>query len=121
MNPSVKYAVIYRHRTEYPVIVMCNFFAVPRSGYYSFVSCLGTPVKDAELIEKISQQQRKCFETYGYRRIWQWLKNNEGIYRHKPATFSEANEMIERYFHFYNHERIQLKTGEPPLTQRLSS
>lgn len=285
MKPSVKYAVIYRHRTEYPVIVMCNFFAVSRSGYYSFVSRLGRPVKDAELIEKISQQQRKCFETYGYRRMWQWLKNNEGIYRnpktilrimkkydllskirrhrkwqqmgrqlhkyanllnrqfhaqrpnskwvtdisyiqtkqgvlylsmirdlydnsivayktgtrqtvnlvldtirlamkqekkkvaaelqlhsdqgfqytsqayfqltqqygitpsmsrrgnpydnamaenffsilkteciyrHRPATFLEANEMIDRYIHFYNHERIQLKTGEPPLTQRLS-
>ena len=31
----------------------------------------------------------------------------ECIYRHKPATFSEANEMIDRYIHFYNHERIQ--------------
>ena len=42
------------------------------------------------------------------------------IYRHKPDTFSEANEMIDRYIHFYNHERIQLKTGEAPLTRRLS-
>ena len=285
MKPSIKYAVIYRHRTEYPVTVMCNFFGVSRSGYYSFVNRLDKPIKDAELIEKIGQQQRKCFDTYGYRRMWQWLKNNEGIYRnpktilrimkqydllskirrhrkwqqmgrqvhryenllnrqfhaqrpnskwvtdisyiqtkqgvlylsmirdlydnsivsyktgtrqtvnlvldtirlamkqekkkiaaelqlhsdqgfqytsreyfnltkqygitpsmsrrgnpydnamaenffsilkteciyrHKPATFSEANEMIDRYIHFYNHERIQLKTGESPLTQRLS-
>ena len=44
----------------------------------------------------------------------------ECIYRHKPATFSEANEMIDRYIYFYNHERIQIKTGEAPLTQRLS-
>lgn len=286
MKPSVKYAVIYRHRTEYPVTVMCNFFAVSRSGYYSFVNRLGKPIKDAELIEKISQQQRKCFDTYGYRRMWQWLKNNEGIYRnpktilrimkkydllskirrhrkwqqmgrqlhkyqnllnrqfdaqrpnskwvtdisyiqtkqgvlylsmirdlydnsivayktgtrqtvnlvldtirlamkqekkkiaaelqlhsdqgfqytsreyfnltkqygitpsmsrrgnpydnamaenffsilkteciyrHKPATFSEANEMIDRYIYFYNQKRIQLKTGEPPLARRFSS
>ena len=28
--------------------------------------------------------------------------------------------MIDRYIHFYNHERIQLKTGGAPLTQRLS-
>ena len=35
----------------------------------------------------------------------------ECIYRHKPATFAEANEMIDRYIHFYNQERIQLKTG----------
>ena len=40
------------------------------------------------------------------------ILKTECIYRHKPATFSEANEMIDRYIHFYNHERIQLKTGE---------
>ena len=38
----------------------------------------------------------------------------------KSLTLPEANEMIDRYIHFYNHERIQLKTGEAPLTQRLS-
>ena len=48
------------------------------------------------------------------------ILKTECIYRHKPATFSEANEMIDRYIHFYNHERIQLKTGEAPLTRRLS-
>ena len=41
--------------------------------------------------------------------------------RHKPAAFSEANEMIGRYIHFYNHERIQLTTGEVPLARRLSA
>ena len=45
---------------------------------------------------------------------------NECIYRHKPATFSEADEMIDRYIHFYNHERIQSKTGVPPLSLRHS-
>ena len=44
----------------------------------------------------------------------------ECIYRHKPATFSEANEMIDRYIHFYNHERVQSKTGVAPLTLRHS-
>ena len=48
------------------------------------------------------------------------ILKTECIYRHKPATFSEANEMIDRYIHFYNHERIQLKTGEAPLVRRLS-
>ena len=42
------------------------------------------------------------------------------IYRHKPATFSEANEVIDRYIHFYNHECIQLKTGEASLARHLS-
>lgn len=42
------------------------------------------------------------------------------IYRHKSATFSEIDEMIDRYIQFYNHEHIKLKTGEAPLTRRLS-
>ena len=49
------------------------------------------------------------------------ILKTECIYRHKPATFSEANEMIDRYIYFYNHERIQLKTGVAPLVRRLST
>ena len=48
------------------------------------------------------------------------ILKTECIYWYKPAAFSAANEMIARYIHFYNHERIQLKTGEAPLTRRLS-
>lgn len=283
MRARVKYHVIYRHRTEYPVVVMCKFFAVSRSGYYAFVHRLGKPEKDAALAEVIAQQRERSFHTYGYRRMWLWLKTQnifrnpktvlrimkkydllseirrrrrwqqlgqqvhkyknllnrdfhtdkpnskwvtdisyihtkqgvlylsmirdlydnsivayktgtqqtvnlvldtirlamkkekkrvaaelhlhsdqgfqytsqayfqltkqygitpsmsrkgnpydnamaenffsilktECIYRHKPATFLEANEMIDRYIYFYNHERIQLKTGEAPLARRL--
>lgn len=284
MKPEVKYRIIYRHREEYPISVMCAFFAVSRSGYYGFVHRQGKPKKDAVLAELIAQQQERSFHTYGYRRMWFWLKSQniyrnpktvlrimkhydllseirrhrkwkqmgqqlhkyenllnrefhadrpnrkwvtdisyihtkqgvlylsmirdlydnsivayktssqqtvnlvldtirlamrkekkkvaaelqlhsdqgfqytsqayfnltqaygitpsmsrrgnpydnamaenffsilktECIYRHKPATFSEANEMIDRYIHFYNHERIQLKTGEAPLARRFS-
>ena len=49
------------------------------------------------------------------------ILKTECIYRHKPATFAQANEMIDRYIHFYNHERIQYKTGVAPLTLRHSS
>ena len=285
MRAQVKYHIIYRHRTEYPVAVMCEFFAVSRSGYYAFVHRLGKPEKDAALAELIAQQRERSFRTYGYRRMWLWLKSQnifrnpktvlrimkkydllseirrrrkwqqmgqqvhkyanllnrefhadrpnkkwvtdisyihtregvlylsmirdlydnsivayktssrqtvnlvldtirlairkekkkvaaelqlhsdqgfqytsqayfnltqeygitpsmsrkgnpydnamaenffsilktECIYRHKPSTFSETNEMIDRYIHFYNHERIQLKTGVAPLTLRHSA
>ena len=285
MRAKVKYHIIYRHRTEYPVSVMCKFFEVSRSGYYAFVHRLDRPEKDAALAEVIAQQREHSFRTYGYRRMWLWLKSQnifhnpktvlrvmkkynliseirrrrkwkqmgqqvhryenllnrefhadrpnskwvtdisyihtkqgvlylsmiqdlydnsivayktgteqtvnlvldtirlamkqeekkvaaelqlhsdqgaqyasqayfeltqtygitpsmsrrgnpydnamaenffsilktECIYRHKPATFSEANEMIDHYIHFYNHERIQLKTGEAPLMRRLST
>ena len=284
MRAKVKYHIIYRHRAEYPVAVMCKFFAVSRSGYYAFVHRLGKPEKDAALAELIAHQRECSFRTYGYRRMWLWLKSQnifcnpktvlrimkkydllseirrrrkwqqmgqqlhkyenllnrdfyadqpysklvtdisyihtkqgvlylsiirdlydnsivayktgtqqtvnlvldtirlamkkrikrvaaelqlhsdqgfqytsqayfnltqaygitpsmsrkgnpydnamaenffsilktECIYRHKPATFVEANEMIDRYIHFYNYERIQLKTGEAPLARRLS-
>lgn len=285
MRPKVKYHVIYKHRAEYPVSVMCRFFGVSRSGYYAFVHRLGKPEKDAVLAEVIAQQRERSYRTYGYRRMWLWLKHQnifcnpktvlrimkkydllseirrrrkwqqmgqqvhkyknllnrqfhadrpdskwvtdisyiqtkqgvlylsmirdlydnsivayktgteqtvnlvldtihlamkqvkrtaaaelqlhsdqgfqytsqayfqltkqygitpsmsrkgnpydnamaenffsilktECIYRCKPATFSEANEMVDRYIDFYNRERIQLKTGETPLTRRLST
>ena len=69
MRPRAKYAVIYRHRQEYPVSVMCRFFGVSRSGYYSFVQRLDKPDKDAALAEEIRQQQQRCHNTYGYRRM----------------------------------------------------
>ncbi len=285
MRAKLKYHIIYRHRTEYPVAVMCKFFAVSRSGYYAFVHRLDRPEKDRALAEVIAQQRERSLRTYGYQRMCLWLKHqnifrnpktvlrimkkydllseirrrkrwkqmeqqiykyknllnrefhaeipnrkwvtdisyihtrqgvlylsiirdlydnsivayktgteqtvnlvldtirlamkrekkrvaaelqlhsDQGtqyasqayfeltqtygitpsmsrkgnpcdnamaeifffilktkcIYRHKPATFAEANEMIDRYIHFYNHERIQLKTGEAPLARRLSA
>ena len=264
---------------------MCGFFGVSRSGYYAFVHRLGKPEKDAALAEVIAQQRERSYRTYGYRRMWLWLKHQnifcnpktvlrimkkyellseirrrrkwrqmgqqvhkyknllnrefhadrpnskwvtdisyihtkqgvlylsmirdlydnsivayktgteqtmnlvldtihlamkqvkkkaaaelqlhsdqgfqytsqayfkltkqygitpsmsrkgnpydnamaenffsilktECIYRHRPATFAQANEIIDRYIYFYNHERIQLKTGEAPLARRLST
>ena len=55
MRPRVKYHIIYRHREEYSVSVMCAFFAVSRSGYYAFVHRLDRPEKDAALAEVIAQ------------------------------------------------------------------
>ncbi len=264
---------------------MCNFFGVSRSGYYDFVKRIGQAEQDAELAEKIQECQNKTDKTYGYRRVWKWLRDRnikrnpktvlrimkkygllseirrrrkwinlgqqvhkyknhlnrqfhadspntkwvtdisyihtkegvlylsmirdlydnsivayktasrqtvslvldtirlamkrekkrvaaelqlhsdqgfqytsqayfnltqsygitpsmsskgnpydnamaenffsilktECIYRHKPKTFKEANERIDSYIHFYNHERIQLKTGVAPLTLRHSA
>ncbi len=48
------------------------------------------------------------------------ILKTECIYRHKPETFAEANKMIDDYIYFYNHERIQQKTGLPPLSLRQS-
>ena len=84
MRARAKYAVIYRHRAEYPVSVMCRFFGVSRSGYYDFIHRLETPEKDADLAEKIRKQQRQSYGTYGYRRM-QLALAAKGIYRN-PKT-----------------------------------
>ena len=75
MRPKVKYAVIHRHREEYPVSVMCQFFGVSRSGYYDFVKRLDRPEADADLASKIEECQKKTDRTYGYRRVWKWLRD----------------------------------------------
>lgn len=61
-----------------------------------------------------------CYDNAMAENFFSILKT-ECIYRHKPKTFSEANNMIDRYIIFYNHERIQLKTGVAPLTLRHSA
>ena len=285
VRTSIKYEIIHRHRAEYPITVMCRFFGVSRSGYYDYVKRIGQPERDAELAEQIRQCQEQTGKTYGYRRVWKWLKDRgikknpktvlrvmkkyellseirrrrkwvnlgqqvhkyanlldrqfhaerpnakwvtdisyiqtgegvlylsmirdlfdqsivayktatrqtvnlvldtihlamkatkkraaeelqlhsdqgfqytshayfqltqsygitpsmsrrgnpydnamaenffsilkvECLYRHKPATFREANDLIDRYIHFYNHDRIQFKTGVPPLSLRHAS
>ena len=282
MRPKVKYAVIYRHRTQYSISAMCRFFEVSRSGYYEYLKRISKPDPNAELVARIEECQKSTDRTYGYRRVWKWLKDRniernpktvlkvmkrhgllsevrrrkrwsnliqqmhryenllnrqfyadkpnakwvtdisyihtkegvlylsmirdlydnsvvayktatqqtinlvldtirlamkkekkrvaaelqlhsdqgfqytsqayfkltksygitpsmsrkgnpydnamaenffsilktECIYRHKPKTFNEANDLIDRYIHFYNHERIQNKTGMAPLTRR---
>ena len=65
--PKVKYAVIYRHRDEYPVSVMCKFFEVSRSGYYDFVKRMGKPERDTELAKKIKECQNKTDTGYSSR------------------------------------------------------
>jgi len=60
-----------------------------------------------------------CYDNAMAENFFSILKT-ECIYRHKASSFQEANDMIDRYILFYNHERIQLKTGVPPLTLRHS-
>ena len=75
MRPKAKYAVIYRHRNEYPVSVMCKFFGVSRSGYYDFVRRIDRPEQDTTLAQKIEECQNATDKTYGYRRVWKWLRD----------------------------------------------
>lgn len=84
MRAKIKYEIIYSHREEYPIRVMCRYFGVSKSGYYDYVKRIGRMEKDALLAEKIRQQQVHCFQTYGYRRMHIWLEQ-QGVH-HNPKT-----------------------------------
>ena len=46
------------------------------------------------------------------------ILKTECIYRTKLRTYEEASLIIDQYIHFYNNERIQLKTKLTPLEKR---
>lgn len=60
MRARVKYHVIYHHRTGYPMYIMCKFFGLSRSGYYSFLQWQARPVHDAELAGLSREHQAHC-------------------------------------------------------------
>ena len=46
------------------------------------------------------------------------ILKTECIYRSKLQTYEEARLLIDEYIHFYNHQRIQIKTKLTPLEKR---
>ena len=46
------------------------------------------------------------------------ILKTECVYRVKLKTYEEARLLIDQYIHFYNNERIQLKTKLTPLEKR---
>ena len=46
------------------------------------------------------------------------ILKNECIYRAKLQTYEDARLLIDEYIHFYNNQRIQLKTKLTPLELR---
>ena len=58
-----------------------------------------------------------CYDNAMAENFFSILKT-ECIYPNKPNSFSHANELIDDFIFFYNHRRIQLKTGKAPLVSR---
>ena len=75
---KLKYRVIERFRGKYPIETMCRIFEVSRSGYYAWRKRQGRPAKDQWLVDLIIDCQRRCKQTYGCRRVRQWLKRRHG-------------------------------------------
>lgn len=68
----------------------------------------------------ITPSMSRCGNCYGNAMAENFLAilKTECIYRQKIESFKQANALIDDFIHFYNHERIQLKTGVAPLTLR---
>ena len=82
------------NRNRYPVSEMCRFFGVSRSGYYGYIKRLDRPAHDAALAELIRKQQEVCDKTYGYRRMWKWLRKTKKIHRN-PKTILRIMKKYE--------------------------
>ena len=63
---------------------MCRILGVSRSGYYDYLKRARMGERDAELAEQIRHCQERSRWTYGYRRVHQWLKQQD-VYRN-PKT-----------------------------------
>ena len=86
-------------------------FQYTSQGYFNLTQSYG--------ITPSMSRRGNCYDNAMAENFFSILKT-ECIYRLKPKTFAEAKDAIDHYIHFYNHERIQLKTGVAPLTLRHS-
>jgi len=87
-------------------------FQYTSHGYFNLTQSYG--------ITPSMSRRGNCYDNAMAENFFSILKT-ECIYRLKPKTFAEARDAIDRYIYFYNHERIQLKTGVAPLTLRHSA
>ena len=60
-----------------------------------------------------------CWDNAPMENFFGHLKT-EALHRVKHPSFEEATQLIHDYIHFYNYERIQLKTKQTPYERRLS-
>ena len=82
MRAQVKYMVIQKYATKYPVVSMCRFFDVSRSGYYSFRKRSKQSNRESLLVEQIQacRDSGKYMCTYGCRRVQLWIERQYGKY-----------------------------------------
>ena len=88
----MKYAAIYKHRNDFPIMTMCRFFEVSRSGYYDYAKRIDQPDKDQWLSNLISECQSKTNSIYGYRRITVWIARQTGKSVNHKAVLRVMNK-----------------------------
>lgn len=70
-----------------------------------------------QLISASMSRPGNCLDNAAMENFFSHLKE-EAIYPTNLLTFQQARELIDDYIHFYNYERIQLKTKLTPFEQR---
>lgn len=65
-------------------------------------------------------RRANCYDNAVAENFFGILKS-ECIYRTRPKTIIEAKTLVDNYIHFYNFERIQLKTKLTPYEKRCQS
>ena len=87
---------------------MCKFFEVSRSGYYKYVKNLNQPEKNVKIVEKICQAQKRCNNTYGYRRMKVWL-DSDGVTRNSIVPIIDRSLLLNHspneWFSVYKNPR----------------
>ena len=77
------------------------------------------PTKEYGITPSMSRRGN-CYDNALPENFFSILKS-ECIYRQKIKTFHQANQLIDDFIYFHNHERVQLKTGMAPLERRHSN
>ena len=132
MRPEIKFAAIEKYLDKYPIIAMCSFFQVSRSGYYAYLGRTESTT-DTSLVQLVRQCREETDRTYGYRRIGIWLDrrgthvNHKRIYRimQKYGLFSEVrrkrkyqqmSNQLHRYPNLLNREFTAHRPNEKWVT-----
>ena len=83
-----------------------QIFGVSRNGHYAYTHNLNHPNLNQAIIDQITQQQKQCKNTYGYRRMQIWLDKN-GCHR----NLMKANGLLSEIRHRRRWQ--QAEPGQP--------
>ena len=81
------------------------------------IKAKGRPRKDGVELPPSMSRHENPYDNALAENFFSILKT-ECIYQAKFHTYEEAHLLIDEYIHFYNNERIQLKTKLTPLEKR---
>ncbi len=73
-------------------------------------------VRDLEIVPSMSRRGN-CWDNAPMENFFSHLKE-EALRHYKNPSMAEARQLIDEYIHFYNYERIQLKTKLTPYERR---